>query len=806
MNRKLLPILLLLALLSQSCTRDAGAWRLGPTPTPTHTLTPTLSPTPTLTPTPLPTPTPAPAARIQAGERALFNGDWELAGIEFQTALDASREPQMQAAALLGLGRTRLMERNYAEAIGILEQLIQEHPDSLQTPHAYFLLAQANEGMQRHLEAADAYLYYMINRPGIIDAYVLDLRGDVLFAGGDYGGAANDFSAALQSPSLLDQEFLQLKMARSYALAGDHGTALSLYDDLYYRTTNDYTRALIDLRKGQVYTEMGQLEQAYAVYLEAVQNYPRAYDSYLALTALVEAGVPVNDLDRGLVDYFAGQYGVATAAFDRYLQNAPEDPATAHYYYGLSNRALGGHPEAIAQWDKLIQNYPDNRYWDDAWEQKAYTQWAYLEQYAEAMQTLLDFVEKASDHPRAGEFLYDAAAVAERSGDLEQAASLWERVIDYYSGYELAARAIFLAGITHYRLGNYQAAQLSFQRYLSVVATLEDRSAGHFWLGKAQFAAGDQQAARDTWQTTAGIDPTGYYSERARDILRERQPFTPPEGYDLVVDWQAERAKAEEWLRTQFGLPTVTDLSGLGSLAQEPNLLRGQELWELGLYDDARAEFEQLRLSVQSDPAQTYRLANYLLELGSYRSAIIAARQVLNLALMDDAMSISAPAYFNHLRFGTYYADLIMPKAQEHNFHPLFLFSLVRQESLFEGFVRSSADARGLMQIIPPTGASIAEDMGWPPNYTDEDLYRPLVSLTFGTAYLNKQRNSFDGDLYAALAAYNGGPLNALEWKNLAPDDPDLFLELVRFSETRNYIRSIYEIFTIYRYIYNRTS
>jgi soluble lytic murein transglycosylase len=58
---------------------------------------------------------------------------------------------------------------------------------------------------------------------------------------------------------------------------------------------------------------------------------------------------------------------------------------------------------------------------------------------------------------------------------------------------------------------------------------------------------------------------------------------------------------------------------------------------------------------------------------------------------------------------------------------------------------------------------------------------------------------------YAALAAYNGGPGNAIAWKELANGDPDLFLEVVRFEETRNYIRGISEIFSLYRRIYDRT-
>ncbi len=109
------------------------------------------------------------------------------------------------------------------------------------------------------------------------------------------------------------------------------------------------------------------------------------------------------------------------------------------------------------------------------------------------------------------------------------------------------------------------------------------------------------------------------------------------------------------------------------------------------------------------------------------------------------------------------------------------------------------------MQIIPATGAEIAGNLGWPQNYTADDLYRPLVSLRYGVDYLDRQRKLFDGNLYAALAAYNGGPGNAQEWLTLAPNDPDLFLEVIRYEETRNYLRRIFENYTIYRLIYNRT-
>jgi len=72
---------------------------------------------------------------------------------------------------------------------------------------------------------------------------------------------------------------------------------------------------------------------------------------------------------------------------------------------------------------------------------------------------------------------------------------------------------------------------------------------------------------------------------------------------------------------------------------------------------------------------------------------------------------------------------------------PLLVLALIRQESLFESLATSHAAAHGLMQVIPATGAQIAAELGWPPGYGTGDLYRPYVSLRFGTYYLAQQRD-----------------------------------------------------------------
>lgn len=775
------------------------------TPESTVTPIPVNTPTPTSTPLPTATPTPLPAARVELGDRAIFYGDWESAFGEYQTALEASEEGDVRDAARLGIARTHFLAGNLTEAQDILEGLISEEIGSPLTAEAHFFLAQVQEAQENHQAAAEAYAGYLELRPGVVDAYMHEQKGDSFYANGDFEEAIAAYQAALSSPGLNDSLETELKMAMAYDLSGDQATAVVAYQDLYDRTPNDFTRARLDYLLGQAYMVLGEPELAQAAYLDAAENLPRSYYSYLGLVELVDAGVEVDELQRGLVDYFAAQYSVAIAAFDRYLMDDPAEAAIALYYKGLSQAALGDHLGAMETWDQVVQSFPEAELWDKAWEQIADTLWFQQGEYRDATQVLLDFIDAAPTHARAAEHLFAAARIAERGGNLDQAANVWERVADEYPGSEESTRALFLAGITRYRLADYVAAHEHFQRLLALSSDLEERSAAYFWMGKSKQAIGEEEAAKSAWEQAAMVDPTGYYSERAKDMLLAQDPFTPPLEYDLSIDVEAERREAEDWIITIFGLPEGTNLSDPGSLFEDDRFRRGNEFWRLGLYEQARIEFEELRSELEMDPANSYRLANHLHELGLYRTSIFAARQVLTQAGMDDAETMSAPIYFNHLRFGPYYRELIMPASEAYNFHPLLLFSVVRQESLFEGFVRSSAGARGLMQIIPSTGQEIANNAGWPPDYDDEDLYRPLVSVNLGSDYLNKQRGFMSGDLYGALAAYNAGLGNATIWKELVPPDPDLMLEVIRFNETQEYIKGIYEIFSIYKKIYDRS-
>ena len=286
---------------------------------------------------------------------------------------------------------------------------------------------------------------------------------------------------------------------------------------------------------------------------------------------------------------------------------------------------------------------------------------------------------------------------------------------------------------------------------------------------------------------------------RARDMVQQTPPFAPPETVTIPEDDSAAQREAEAWLKTEFSLETEDPLYLLSpELAYDPRRIVGEKLWQIGLYQSAKLELESLRQDVADDPLLSYQLSLFLRDLGLYRSSIIAAQSVLTNAGVS---VFEAPPFIGRLLYPAYYADLILPLAEQYGYDPLLQFALVRQESLFESIARSGAAAQGLSQVIPDTGAYIAERLNWP-NYENDDLFKPYVGLNFGAYYLDQQLDAFDGTTHAALAAYNAGPGNAARWYEIAGADLDLFKETMDFAETRKYIDRIYLGQAVYRHLY----
>ncbi len=134
---------------------------------------------------------------------------------------------------------------------------------------------------------------------------------------------------------------------------------------------------------------------------------------------------------------------------------------------------------------------------------------------------------------------------------------------------------------------------------------------------------------------------------------------------------------------------------------------------------------------------------------------------------------------------------------------PALVLAITRQESEFNPKAKSSADARGLMQLLPSTARSTAKKHGIA--HSTSMLNNPKHNMRLGSYYLAGLIEKFNGHYPLAIAGYNAGPGRVVEWqKRFGPWPSDTagqlkWLEQIPFSETRNYVQRVTENLQVYR-------
>lgn len=132
-----------------------------------------------------------------------------------------------------------------------------------------------------------------------------------------------------------------------------------------------------------------------------------------------------------------------------------------------------------------------------------------------------------------------------------------------------------------------------------------------------------------------------------------------------------------------------------------------------------------------------------------------------------------------------------------------FVLAITRQESGFDPMVRSRANARGMMQLIPSTARAVARRLG--AGYSDAKLYEPDFNMSLGAYHLGELVTRFDGSYIMAAAGYNAGPTRMSQWVSdcgepRGPNADSLsFIECMPLRETRDYMMRVTENMRVYR-------
>lgn len=286
------------------------------------------------------------------------------------------------------------------------------------------------------------------------------------------------------------------------------------------------------------------------------------------------------------------------------------------------------------------------------------------------------------------------------------------------------------------------------------------RSRAAYWAGRAAEAAGKGEIAQQ-WYSVAAQHPTSFYGQVA--AMKLPVALMPP----IVSD-----------------PPIPTERRAAFEGAELTRLIR--MLAQIGADDTVKAMIGHLASSYHH-PAFLALSAELAASIDRLDLAVYASRQ----AIKSDVVTLAG------------YPVLSVNSSQIGDL--TIVHGLIRQESGFDIDVISHAGARGLMQLMPATARTVS---GW-----EKVRYRasaltsdPDYNIRLGSAYLNDLLQKFDGVLPMAFAGYNAGPSRVNNWVDRFGDPRQMtfeetidWMEMIPFSETRNYVQRVLENVHVYR-------
>ncbi len=379
------------------------------------------------------------------------------------------------------------------------------------------------------------------------------------------------------------------------------------------------------------------------------------------------------------------------------------------------------------------------------------------------------------ERPEAVEVLFLRAAASQDRGDVEKA-------IRGFAETAALSPAQNRAGEARMRIGQLLLGQDRLQDALDVYTSyMRDFPDGRrwdeaaFWAGRTLVRLDRGEEGQTIFASLRGRFPLTYYAVQAGSLTGD--PFAPeiPDLPDTLPMPDAVRA----------GLARIDVLRAAG-------LERGAS-WEVDrltreIRDDTEREGRQVRL---------LRLALELNGRGLTREGINLGWEVQREGRPWDRNLLRAIYPFP-------YRSIVVAEARERGLDPYLMAGLIRQESAFWAEALSRADARGLMQVLPSTGAELARAVGPGRFRPDEQLYRPEINVHLGTAFFADLVRRFGDNPSILLSAYNAGPTRALRWRSF-PEVEDLprFVERIPFTETRGYVKNVLLNRAIYTWLYS---
>ncbi|QRK05840.1 transglycosylase SLT domain-containing protein [Archangium violaceum] len=409
----------------------------------------------------------------------------------------------------------------------------------------------------------------------------------------------------------------------------------------------------------------------------------------------------------------------------------------------------------------------------------------------------------------AAEAAYVTARRALKADDNAKARELMAALEKSYPKESVADEAGFYVGWLDLQGGRFEDAVKSFKAFDQRHARSRRRDEAMWYRALAHLRLEQYGAAREVLDTLTSTFPRSslvpqarYWSARSHELEGAKVDVTGP-GYAAVITTAPNSyyaLLASERLRELGKEPPAAFPESPKQLETgevPPELKLAVALTEAGLFSDAAEEVRSRTARIRNQE-QALTFAHALLRLGEYGHAhAVAARHLWGRAFgarVPEALAAFYPRAF---------ASAVESEASRYKVSPFFVWAIMRRESAFRPEVASAADARGLMQVIPPTARAIAKKLA-EPEPAPAELFSPSLSIRYGAWYLSQLMKRFSHPALAA-AAYNAGPDAAVKWVRQKGSLPlDLFVEEIPFRETRGYVKQVLADLYLYQSFYGK--
>ncbi|HEX7229735.1 MAG TPA: transglycosylase SLT domain-containing protein [Candidatus Binatia bacterium] len=411
--------------------------------------------------------------------------------------------------------------------------------------------------------------------------------------------------------------------------------------------------------------------------------------------------------------------------------------------------------------------------------------------------------------PEAAKALYQIGQIYWNRHENAQALEYFQLILEKYPTSEYVDRARFAAADIHEYFGRRPEAIQFYSDIIKLSPGGQTRDDAAWRLAWLSYRAGDFVAASETFSTlakqsgngsfgTAALYWQGRIAEKSGEYDKARQIYrqimaTAAESYYQTLSWRAlqrlgDPGEEPKWV-VASSPPEADDPPLPPELAF--HLSRARTLTSLSLQHLALAELDEFnRTAKPSDRMRAFLMREYF-KSGGYARSLQLANQ------LPSSRRDREP-----YRYPLAFWQLIQQKAQERGLDPYLVVALIRQESLFDTRARSPAAALGLMQLLQPTAARVAKQIGITVP-SAEMLFDPDVNLTLGTQYLKDLLVRYSNNREKAIAAYNAGESAVDRWERELPtDDIEEFVERIPYVETRGYVKLVLRNQQIYQGLY----